>query len=41
MVKGFDDTDDLVALLKPGSHFGEIAVIHNIPRTATVRAKNY
>ena len=31
----------LVTILQPGHHFGEVALIYNILRTATVRALNY
>jgi ATP-binding cassette subfamily B protein len=35
------DNEQFVALLLPGCHFGELSLIYNIPRTATVRALNF
>ena len=31
----------LVTILQPGRHFGEVALIYNILRTASVHAINY
>ena len=33
--------DKMVAILKAGCHFGEVALLTSYPRTATVRALNY
>ena len=30
-----------VNILHPGQHFGEVALIYNTLRTATIRAKSY
>src|SRR5690606_31124081 len=35
------DDETVVATLVPGNFFGEIALIYNTKRTATVRAKTY
>jgi CRP-like cAMP-binding protein len=34
-----DDTEELLATLQPGQHFGEIAIFNHSRRTATVRAR--
>jgi CRP-like cAMP-binding protein len=34
------DGDELLAVLGPGEHFGEMAVFQNVRRTASVRARN-
>ena len=41
MVKDEQNAEASVALLEPGDMFGEIAVISNCKRTASVRCLNY
>ena len=40
-VKDQSGTDSHVALLTAGCHFGEISLLTEFPRTATVISKNY
>lgn len=36
-----DNQEILQAKIKPGGHFGEVSLLYNRLRTATVRASNY